>query len=620
MLIVAYTLYKTPLDDEYKNVYDNYTSLSDYHTFLTTYAEHTEQKTVDYPNQRSVKSINGDIVLPIDGLRADEIISNGYNYVEVLYQKSSTSASQPVYYFIQKVESLNDHWKDADTGKNACKLFLKYDAWTNNYLDHIKSSNHVQKVNRMTLNHYYSMNGENPTVIVKSDIPTLDTTSRSTDFNNIVGEGLLCLGIRLAYEKVDITNHNDVSVKDSVMPSQRYAPVIYVPVKWFKKNDTYITLKDSSGQLLNIEGKDSIFTTQDYLNHVAVLDAWLTFYGTNVNETKNEDGTYSLQNSYIVKVGLKTTDTVDKTFYAVAAYSYSYGVSVDCDNYLALPSSSDYQKSGYDELKNHSENLNIYPFKSKALKIGSNIINLSINNTKSQIISITRNNSTIAYLNWERYTNENFRTPLNSMDFHIGKYVDSLDLFYMNNSNSLVTEQSRAISKLTFGIIQTGIGTGMMAATGGTFGIGTTLGGASGLTNSIIDLYAIQDRISDANNKLDSYSIPPQIGSDSYYYDGVFVTDMRINDEATRKSYFYECHTNGSFVCAYATVGNTERDLFDCIKTVNCNLPTIPIIAHRKEIESACDRGIRKFHTTATNKQAAFDCEAEYANFSVSGG
>ena len=617
MLIVAYTLFKTPLDDEYKNVYDNYTSLSDYHNFLTTYAEHTEQRTVDFPNQRSTKSINGDIVLPIDGLRADEIISNGYNYVEVLYKKSSTSANQPVYYFIQKVESLNDHWKDADTGKNACKLFLKYDAWTNNYLDNIKNSNHVQKVNRMTLNHYYSMNGENPTVIVKSDIPTLEPTSRSTDFNNILGEGLLCLGIRLAYEKVDITNHNDVSVKDSVMPSQRYAPVIYVPVKWFKKNDTYITLKDSSGQLLNIGGKNSIFTTQDYLNHVAVLDAWLTFYGTNVNETKNEDGTYSLQNSYIVKVGLKTTDTVDKTFYAVAAYSYSYGVSVDCDNYLALPSSSDYQKSGYDELKNHSENLNIYPFKSKALKIGSNIINLSINNTKSQIISITRNNSTIAYLNWERYTNENFRTPLNSMDFHIGKYVDSLDLFYMNNSNSLVTEQSRAISKLTFGLIQTAMGTGMLVASGGSFGSGTTVGGAKDLVNGIIDLYAIQDRISDANNKLDSYSIPPQIGSDSYYYDGVFVTDMGINDEATRKSYFYECHTNGSFVCAYATVGNTERDLFDCIKTVNCNLPAIPIIAHRKEIETACDRGIRKFHITATNKQAAFDCEAEYANFSV---
>lgn len=611
-------MFRTPLDDEYKNVYDNYTSVSDYLYFLDTYSP-AKTGVISVPTiSRSVKSINGDIVLPINQFRADEIERNGYNYVSVLASPESTT--EPAFYrfyFIQKIESLNDNHDSSLTNYRSCKLFLKYDAWTNNYLDNIKSSNHVQKVNRISLNHYYSMNGENPTVIVKSDIPTLEPTSRSTDFNNIVGEGLLCLGIRLAYDKVDITNNNDISVKDSVMPSQRYAPVIYVPVKWFKKDDTYISLKDSSGQLLNIGGKNSIFTTQDYLNHVAVLDAWLTFYGTNVNETKNTDGTYSLQNSYIVKVGLKTTDTVDKTFYAVAAYSYSYGVSVDCDNYLALPSSSDYLKSGYDELKNYSENLNIYPFKSKALKIGSNIINLSINNTKSQIISITRNNSTIAYLNWERYTNENFRTPLNSMDFHVGKYVDSLDLFYMNNSNSLVTEQSRAIAKLAFGAIQTGIGTGMMAATGGAFGIGTTMGGASALTNSIIDLYAIQDRISDANNKLDSYSIPPQIGSDSYYYDGVFVTDMRINDEATKKSYFYECHTNGSFVCAYATVGNTERDLFDCIKTVDCNLPTIPIIAHRKEIESACDRGIRKFHITATNKQAAFDCEAEYANFSV---
>lgn len=618
MLVYSYQMFRTPLDDEYKNVYDNYTSISQYLSFLTTYSP-AKTGAISVPTiSRSVKSINGDIVLPINQFRADEIERNGYNYVSVLASPEATV--EPAFYrfyFIQKIESLNDNHDSSITNYRSCKLFLKYDAWTNNYLDNIKSSNHVQKVNRMTLNHYYSMNAENPTVIVKSDIPTLEPTSRSTDFNNIVGEGLLCLGIRLSYDKVDITNYNDVNVKDSVMPSQRYAPVIYVPVKWFKKDDTYISLKDSSGQLLNIGGKNSIFTTQDYLNHVAVLDAWLTFYGTNVNETKNEDGTYSLQNSYIVKVGLKTTDTVDKTFYAVAAYSYSYGVSVDCDNYLALPSASDYQKSGYDELKNYSENLNIYPFKSKALKIGSNIINLSINNTKSQIISITRNNSTIAYLNWERYTNENFRTPLNSMDFHIGKYVDSLDLFYMNNSNSLVTEQSRAISKLTFGVIQTGIGTGMMAATGGIFGGGATMGGARDLTNSIIDLYAIQDRISDANNKLDSYSIPPQIGSDSYYYDGVFVADMRINDEATRKSYFYECHTNGSFVCVYATVGNTERDLFDCIKTVDCNLPTIPIIAHRKEIEAACDRGIRKFHITATNKQAAFDCEAEYANFSV---
>ena len=617
MLVYSYQMFRTPLDDEYKNVYDNYTSVSQYLSFLNTYSP-TKTGAITVPTiSRSVKSIDGDIVLKINQFRADEIERNGYNYVSVLASPEATV--EPAFYrfyFIQKIESLNDNHDSTLTENRSCKLFLKYDAWTNNYLDNIKPSNHTQKVSRLSLNHYYSMNGENPTIIVKSDIPTLEPTSRSADFSNIVGEGLLCIGIRLAYEKVDITNYNDIDVKDSVMPSQRYAPVIYVPVKWFKKDDTYITLKDSSGQLLNIGGKNSIFTSQDYLNHVAVLDAWLTFYGTNVNETANTDGTYSLQDSYIVKVGMKTTDTVDKTFYAVAAYSYSYGLQVDCDNYLALPSTTDYQKSGYDELKNFSENLNIYPFKSKSLKIGTDLINLSINNTKSQVITITRANSTIAYLNWERYTNENFRTPLNSMDFHIGKYVDSLDLFYMNNSNSLVTEQSRAISKLTSASIKTVIGTALMAVTGGALGLGSTIGGALGIGNAAIDWYAIQDKISDANNKLDSFSIPPQIGSDSYYYDGVFVTDMTINDEATRKSYFYECHNNGSFVCAYSTVANIERDLFDYIKTVGCNLPTIPYLLHRKEIESACDRGIRKFHIDAHNKQAAFDCEAEYANFS----
>ena len=603
MLIVAYTLFKTPLDDEYNNVYDNYTSLSDYHTFLITYADHTEQRTVDYPNQRSVKSINGDIVLPIDGLRADEIISNGYNYVEVLYQKSTSSASQPVYYFIQKVESLNDHWKDADSGKNSCKLFLKYDAWTNNYLDYIKNSSHQQSVNKATISHVINSTND---IVLKTDIIDMQHSYEGVS-DTPIGYGVLSLGVRLAKEVFAIQKNGQPV---GTIPAQNYAPVVYIPLKHMRLTGTgTYTLKDTSGETITVSGADANFTIPEYLNDARVLGMWLTYYGISAS-SNNVGGTYSLlTDNNVVEVTLAEGDI---PFKAVTAPNYDFTEIVLLNGSVSLAPTSAH---GYDELKTYSEELKLYPFTGKGILVGDKIIPFKYPGVDNLHITISRKNSTTPNISLmgRNGTTVTFQTKqylLDSFAYPVGKYVDSLELYYMNNQSQLNVKTAKAIAAGSF----SGGKAIASAFMGNWVGI---FDDSYKMMNAAFDYELLNAQARDADNMLDNYSIPAFIGSDSVYYDGVFVVDCEIRDENIRRECFYDFHCNGVKVADSMTAGQVNKELFDYMRTNGCNLPDIPVIVHRKEIEKSFDRGIRKFHITASNKQAAFNCEAEYANNSI---
>lgn len=620
MLVANYQLFKTGLDPAYTNVYDGYTTETQYYNFLNTFPVKTPVVDIlPEGNNRSIKSKDGNMFLVIN-MSYDDIMFYGYNYVMLDYVKIYDEFESPRrYYFITNVESLNDEYTPTSTRNPSCRLTLKYDAWANNYVENIRNDTHMQKVARLTQNHYLPGAGETPQVIVKNDVPNMEPTSRNLNYDNIVGEGLLCLGMQLAYEKCSIKN-GDIEVKDSVMPSQRNAPVIYVPVKWYTKDagtTGTITLIDSSGDIRTVIGSNGIFTLQDYVNHVAVLDAWLTFYGCNVSEIPDSEGRYQLINSYIVNVDLYTTgEETPLSFTAIAATNYTYTKVIDCRNYLQFPSTTDYSKQGYAELSQFSEELNIYPFKSKALKVGNDFLNMSINNVQTQSITITRNNSTTAYIVWNRFTNNNARTALNNKDFQVGKYVDSLELYYMKNSNIAQVNEARAWTKIGFATAKSAIGAGLLSATGGTVGYGSLTSGFENLAGGILDIHTIDAIARDANNALDSYDMPPNIGSDSYYFDGVFECDTSIENETSKMSYFYETHFNGSYVSGYATINNTERKFFDYIRTEGCSLPNIPVLTHRIEIENASNRGIRKFHINYTYKPPLISLDAEYCNSS----
>ena len=605
MIVFSYQMFRTPLDDEYKNVYDNYTSVSEYLSFLSTYSP-AKTGAISVPTiSRSVKSINGDIVLPINQFRADEIERNGYNYVSVLASPEATV--EPAFYrfyFIQKIESLNDNHDSSVTNLRSCKLFLKYDTWTNNYLDNIKNSSHQQTVTKATISHIVNSSRD---INIKTDIIDMRHSYESIPQSNLVGYGVLSLGVRLAKEVAAIRKSGqDVGT----IPAQNYAPVVYIPLKHMRLSGTgTYTLKDSSDETITVGGADSDFTIPEYLNDARVLSMWLTYYGISASSI-NVGGTYSLlTDNNIVEVTLAEGDI---PFKAITAPNYDFSeIILFSDSVNNAPTTA----HGYDELKEYSEELNLYPFKGKGVLIGDKVIPLKYSSVDSVNVVISRKNSTTPNVYLEARNNSSviFQTKshlLDSFAFPVGKYVDSLELYYMNNQSQITTKIAKSATGMVFG--------GASAFALGMLGdVRGAISGAQSMVNAGMDIAMLNAQATDADRSLDSYSIPAFIGSDSVYYDGVFVVDCQIRDENIKRAYFYDSHCNGVKVADSMTIGKVNKELFDYVQTIGCNIPDIPIIVHRKEIESAFDRGIRKFHISALNKQAAFDCEAEYANNSI---
>ena len=609
MIVFSYQMFRTPLDDEYKNVYDNYTSVSEYLSFLSTYSP-AKTVAISVPTiSRSVKSINGDIVLPINQFRADEIERNGYNYVSVLASPESTV--EPAFYrfyFIQKIESLNDNHDSGLTNYRSCKLFLKYDAWTNNYLDNIKNSDHQQRCTRLSINHITSMNGtQSANVELKTDIRDKSQVNIHQSQIELLGSGILSLGIRLTAEGVTITDDDGTVIP---MFSQQYSPVVYFPIEWDFGTTTTKTLTDGK-RTITVSGRDgstgwfNAINIPSLLNDPRVLDAWLTLYGISANKTPNSSGQYQLSGKYD---SIVSVDTGTNQFAAVSSPSILEQGTIELSNLVSYPTSNnEYLNKGTD-IKVYEEDLSLFPYKGKALMFNGIITPILIPDAAAATYYIIRDNRTTPSMNLSVGLG-GFSTKYNllSSNLRVGKYVDSLEQYLMNNANQIEVKRLQLLSNRMFGKAK-------MAA--GWYGdsLGTIIGGAEQYVNSMISGKMIDAQLEDIDNALDMYSIPAEMGSDSYYFDGVYLISTRITTNAIVNPAFYDYHNNGSVVDDYSTPGAVVKDLFDFMKTVDCNIPSIPIIAHRREIERAFNRGIRKFHIDAHNKQAAFNCEAEYLN------
>ena len=148
MLIEQIRVFKTPLDSDYKNVYDGYSSLYDYYNFLSANFQYKDiSVTTQFPH-KSVKDIDGNFDITVEGVLSSDL--HDYNYIYFKINKGGGDFHR--FGFIVKIESVNDHMNDGlTTGIYAtCKLTCKYDTWTNHYLEIKNSFNSVEE-NRCTI-------------------------------------------------------------------------------------------------------------------------------------------------------------------------------------------------------------------------------------------------------------------------------------------------------------------------------------------------------------------------------------------------------------------------------------------------------------------------------------
>ena len=132
MKIKFLRLYKTPLDPAYNNVYDDYTSISDYLAFLDSAFSDYFSITIS-EGYKSRKDENGDFTLVLSGY--DSMALHDYNYMAIQLSNNSYKFA-----FITSVESMNDNQA------SSCMLYCKLDAWTENYLSiKAKEQGYIEK-------------------------------------------------------------------------------------------------------------------------------------------------------------------------------------------------------------------------------------------------------------------------------------------------------------------------------------------------------------------------------------------------------------------------------------------------------------------------------------------
>lgn len=268
-------LYKTPLDSNYSNVYDDYSTQQEYITFLSNFPNIyiPIEDDISTPIIKSRRDNNGTFSLVIAGFDSMEL--HDYNYLLVWIKSQSVGDAQtiPKFAFITGVDSVND----GDTSKS-CFITCKLDAWSNHYLE-LKASKIISSVDRMIIKDYYGQNyiGDNKTITLPAKITNVESALCQTFYVS----GKLCT---IIWERFQLSEKTRTSYNTKIISACYRGNGIYVyriagvldlesrelvPVTFTHGSDTYVT----NAKELNLYSNVS---TSDYVLSVD-LTVWVPF-------------------------------------------------------------------------------------------------------------------------------------------------------------------------------------------------------------------------------------------------------------------------------------------------------------------------------------------------------
>lgn len=124
MIIQKIELFSTPLTPDYRNVYDDYSTQTQYYNFLVENFPMLEFGNISFNSARTDKSDLIDVV--VSGNNANTLVMHDYNYAVIFAVRGETVYKK--FAFVVDMETTN-------SGENgAVKLKLKLDSWSNHYL------------------------------------------------------------------------------------------------------------------------------------------------------------------------------------------------------------------------------------------------------------------------------------------------------------------------------------------------------------------------------------------------------------------------------------------------------------------------------------------------------
>ena len=613
-------LYKTPLDPDYRNVYDDYNTYTTYITFLREFDNKRiyVRDSEGHWRLKSVKDKNGEFTIVIPGY--DSMDLHEYNYI-LFY----TEAGKPLFAFILSVNSLND----GDSSKS-CQLECRMDAWTHNYFDMKKGYD----VNQIECRHMIESVKDGADLKVIPYITDEGNTIVEC-YNSVTTPKLLWARVTCGNEVKCAVNVADTenALGCGVYPLSTTTPVFYIPmfvcvpltgeIK-FEYKYAY-----SSDNLLIREMTDGKAVIGLFASGTELISIELTYYCPYVYslDADNNKVTITATHDYPEKNGnlfklfdksnnpLFTNGWFNNTITAPFAlgkltnYANKHYDNISCflsryyPNSLPSPNSDGYYETLLGRLKNYPYNYSSVTFNGKEVNAIPEI------DRKEMHVYIDFQDSVKPVVKIYQIHNDNSteKVQFEVLDSfgEVTTTEDSYESFKRNNGNKLLVGT-------LIGLVGSRKTMPNMVNTIGRFSDGTT---------TMLDAqYQVGEKVvpspigiagtvgmslatmADADNKFDNYKTS-QIDaySNPFLQDYIGRKDYKYIDCMSTRLLMRKLHDFGLNINQRLSVREKTHWTFDYVKTSNCSLPMIGNIDDRTEIEQAYNRGITKWHLSGNS-------------------
>lgn len=571
MKITSITLYKTPLDDSYRNVFD----FGSYETTGNIYKQFLDltfpKKLISLTSVKSVKVTNGNCAFT---LFAEYAEMREYNYVCI----NSNS-----FYFITDYVSQNDG------NRASVGIILKWDAWANNLSALSDAGNFdTNVIERRHTERFYSDNSGNA-------VRQYNTVAEGDSPNHIVKDISSVNMVLWQAFRFD----SDVLIKNSSDSLFRYkgligtqaekTPVTFNPVFTYNtRTKTLTRISKVNGEIKNYA---DIYSSTLKSSHI--LSSWFTFLAP-IQAVVTADGEITINNSVLTSVYLYATEgssqvqiggTSDKFMSVQDGIEWWKNQPYPTDVYfrrtkgsIAPAITTDYFARNIPAVRNAESKLYTYPYNYTKFKIrDKEHINVNTDRYEDFEVILDARDKTTPILRFTEFGNTDntpVYVPIPSQNIIS---VDQLDLFNRNNGES-------AYTNLGLGIVSKVL-------------TGTSTGNAGMIASGATDLIGFYANQTDLKNRQDNYSVPSFIASDDIQYqDFPFILSCEMYDEAEIQTITTRWHRYGYKINKRGSVRENTRIDFDYVKTIDCNLPFITNIRDKDDIESAYDNGITRWH------------------------
>lgn len=612
-LETSLTLYKTPLDSSYKNVYDDYNSTSQYKTFLDN---NFTKITISIPNVKSRIDRNGSFTIIISGYTSMEL--HDYNYI------AFSNNSEIKFAFITSINSKNDGLTSSE-----CELVCKLDTWSNHYLE-LREFDGSQKMIRCTFDQYLSNYRYYPTRL-KTLSPKGDKVRWNFMPRLISDYPVLWCRITLSpdtevklfgYSADDFETHSNYKYSQI----ENSPPTLYFPVAVMNISDYMHSNELEKNVIIRLKHgglwahgsptvyDESIYYSQyrvggnglctEFLSSSKIYNAIYTWYApfrytvTRTTESNNYVYTIKTQNPEMARcaVFLDSTNVVAagvvKNWVGEAPGSgYTGGMQGDIEATFERPLciSSISDRYSRIDLASCEQSMFDYPFTYNSIKFNNSevpILNESDCTTHAKIkIGMAPEVSLFIYktgLNdipfpsFGTILNHNGETPI-----VVSQFNDYLNSHEATHSLNIAKALTKSFLALQGGLLS-------KSPVAATMKIGHS-------GDDLFSIYAMEESLKKAPYELNNNAT--NCASDKWEQDGVYII---YNAPLTNMEYYEkiakDLHYNGVPVDGVFNIFNKYRDIFDVCVCSNCDIKGNINNDDRDELNSAFNRGVTKWH------------------------